>query len=153
MSKAILICGKICSGKTKYAKDFIKNQGGVLLSCDQIMLTLFDEQLGDKHDIILGKTKKYLIELGKDILSNGTDIVLDWGFWTERERKYYLDFFVNNGFNAEIHYVKINESNWDNFISSRNSQSGNNYKVSDTLKKMSNHIFQEPINYDVIIKN
>ena len=153
MSKAILICGKICSGKTKYAKDFIKNQGGVLLSCDLIMLTLFDEQLGDKHDIILGKIKKYLIELGKGILSNGTDIVLDWGFWTERERKYYLDFFVNNGFKAEIHYVKVSNTSWNNFILMRNSQCKKNYYVSETLKKMSDQIFQEPINFDVVIEN
>ena len=41
MGKAILICGKICSGKSTYAARLKKETNAVLLSVDEIMLDLF----------------------------------------------------------------------------------------------------------------
>ena len=56
MPKVILICGKICCGKTTYAKKLVKEQNTVLLSCDEITLALFGQYIGEKHDEIVEKT-------------------------------------------------------------------------------------------------
>lgn len=45
MPKVIMLCGKICSGKSFYAEQLKNRINGIVLSCDDLMLTLFDEQL------------------------------------------------------------------------------------------------------------
>ena len=44
--RPILLCGRICAGKTTYAKRLGKTRGAVCLSCDELMLALFGQQLG-----------------------------------------------------------------------------------------------------------
>ena len=46
MAKVILICGKICCGKSHYAKDLMQKQNAVTLSCDELTSILFDNNLG-----------------------------------------------------------------------------------------------------------
>ena len=50
MAKVILICGKICSGKSTYAEKLRMENKAVLLSIDEIMLALFGFYVGNKHD-------------------------------------------------------------------------------------------------------
>ena len=52
MAKMILICGKLCSGKTTYAKQLCSKQNAILLSVDELMLAMYDPYLGDRHDEI-----------------------------------------------------------------------------------------------------
>ena len=49
MPKVILICGRICCGKTTYSKKLCAERNAVLLSVDEIMLSLFDQCCGDMH--------------------------------------------------------------------------------------------------------
>ncbi|GHU80870.1 hypothetical protein FACS1894191_7040 [Clostridia bacterium] len=55
MPKTILICGKICSGKTTYAHKIKAESRAALLPADEITLALFDESIGEKHDDIAAK--------------------------------------------------------------------------------------------------
>ena len=48
MSKVYLICGKICSGKTTYSKKICAENNAILLSVDEIMLSLLDQCCGEK---------------------------------------------------------------------------------------------------------
>jgi len=57
MNKIILICGKLCAGKTIYAKKIAKDQNAVILSVDEITLALFGQHLGDEHDEICKKLR------------------------------------------------------------------------------------------------
>lgn len=50
MAKVILLCGKIDCGKTTYAYRLIKDSCAVLLSIDEIMLALYGQDAGEKHD-------------------------------------------------------------------------------------------------------
>lgn len=45
MSKVILICGKIGSGKTTYANKLVKQLNAVNISQDELMLDLFSAEL------------------------------------------------------------------------------------------------------------
>jgi len=49
LSKVILICGKICSGKTTYAKNIAQNMNAIILSVDELMLSLFGQYLVEKY--------------------------------------------------------------------------------------------------------
>lgn len=77
MGKAILICGKICSGKSTYAARLKKETNAVLLSVDEIMLDLFGLYAGEKHDEYTEKIQKYLFEKSIEIINSGSDVVLD----------------------------------------------------------------------------
>ena len=93
MAKVILICGKICSGKTTYAKNIMDKSNTLILSVDEIKLALFGQYLGEKHDEITEKTEKYLLKKTVDIISIGVNVILDWGFWTYKNRKFITDYF------------------------------------------------------------
>jgi len=48
MGKVILICGKIGSGKTTYAKRLVDELGAVIITRDEIMLGLFGSHFYDE---------------------------------------------------------------------------------------------------------
>ena len=50
MAKVILLCGKLCCGKTTYAEHLRAQNKAVLLSIDEVMLTIFGQYTGDRHD-------------------------------------------------------------------------------------------------------
>ena len=60
MAKAILICGPICAGKTTYANKLKAGSNAVILSVDEIMLTIFGQHCGEMHDEYAARTQKYL---------------------------------------------------------------------------------------------
>lgn len=57
MPKVILICGKICSGKSTYAEQVRIQKQAALLSVDEITLALFGQYCGDKHDEYVERIK------------------------------------------------------------------------------------------------
>ena len=50
MAKVIMTCGKICCGKTTYARCLQAAGNAVILSIDEITLSLFPEGAGEMHD-------------------------------------------------------------------------------------------------------
>ena len=48
MACAYLLCGEVGSGKTTYATSWQAQTGGFVLSCDDLMLTLFDTCIGPR---------------------------------------------------------------------------------------------------------
>ena len=81
MSKVIMTCGMICCGKSTYAKKLQAEQNAVILSVDDITLTLFPDGSGDMHDTYVLRAEQYLLNLSIQILHAGTDVILtgDYG--------------------------------------------------------------------------
>ena len=67
-----ILIGRIASGKTFIAKRLKKKKRAVLLSCDKVMLTLFDDCLGEEHNKMQAKCYRYLFGLSKEISACGT---------------------------------------------------------------------------------
>jgi Predicted kinase len=105
MAKMILICGKICSGKTGYAKSLMKNDAAVLLSSDEITLALFGSNGGQEHGAVVEKLQKYLYKKSLEIVEAGMNVILDWGFWTQKDRHEANTFFSKNNIAFEWHYI------------------------------------------------
>lgn len=105
MPKAILICGRIASGKTTYARRLCREGNAVLLSCDELMLTLYSADLGVRHDEVAGRAQRYLYQKALELLKAGVSVVLDWGFWTAASRRYARNMFESRGFACELHYL------------------------------------------------
>lgn len=142
---AVLICGKICSGKSTYCETLRTERNAAVLSVDELVLPLFGEHLGAQHEIITQKAQKYLFERAAELLSLGVNIILDWGFWTAESRKFARNFFAERGFATELHYIEISADEWQRRIEKRNSTAdGLNYFVNDAIAEKCDRLFQPP---------
>lgn len=148
MAKVIMVCGKICSGKSTYSEKLRKENKAVVLSVDEIMLTLFGQNAGERHDEYVEKTKKYLFEKSLDIISADVDVILDWGFWTRDERNYTREYYSSRDIHCEFHYIDVSDETWRLYINKRNkkilSEKAAGYYVDDNLANKFNSIFECP---------
>ena len=60
MSKVILICGKICSGKSYYANIIKEKENAVILSTDEVTFDLTNNEQGENYDAFACKVNNYL---------------------------------------------------------------------------------------------
>lgn len=120
MAKAILICGRICSGKSHYAARLRILENTVILSCDELTFALFDGNLGEAHDAISARMERYFMEKSVEIIRAGTSVILDWGFWTDKGRKDARAFYAMNGVDCEMHYIDVPHDVWMRQIEYRN---------------------------------
>lgn len=120
MAKVILICGKICSGKSTYAQQLCRQNKAVLLSIDEIMLSVLGPYLGDQHDLYSERTQKYLFDKSLELIEAGIDVVLDWGFWTKEKRESAKAFYEARSIPCELHYIEIGDEVWRERIKMRN---------------------------------
>lgn len=138
--KVFAICGKLCSGKSYYAKELKLNQNAVILSCDELTKTLFDNDLGDNHDKMIKRIKEFYKKQSVEIVNAGCNVILDWGFWQKNERVELTTFYKNLNIQIEWHYIDVSDERWQKNIEKRNQlvKSGkdeNNYFLDEGLIK------------------
>lgn len=122
MARVIMTCGKLCSGKSTYANRLRIQQHAVVLSVDEITLSLFGQDAGDKHDDYVERAEHYLYTKSLDIIEIGVNVILDWGFWTKRERDYAREFYSARNIDCEFHYIDISEEEWNRRLAKRNQE-------------------------------
>ncbi len=148
MSKVILICGKICVGKSTYAKTLCEKERAVLLSCDEITLALFGRDVGEMHDTYVERTQNYLFAKALEIVRTGINVVLDWGFWQKDERDFARMFFGSRGIACEFHYLDISDEAWQKRLQQRNAAilggGISAYYVDEGLAKKFGALFEMP---------
>lgn len=146
--RPILLCGRICAGKTTYAKRLGKTRGAACLSCDELMLALFGQQLGDRHDEIVRRTTAYLFSKSLELLQAGVTVILDFGFWRKSDRTAADSFFRSRGFAPEWHYVESDEAVWKQNIADRNAAAAADetvgYAVDAGLAEKCARLFEPP---------
>ena len=74
------MCGKLCSGKSTYVNKIKQAHKAVILSVDEIMLSVFGQDAGEKHDYYVERIKAYQYAKSVEIAASGINVVLDWGF-------------------------------------------------------------------------
>ena len=142
--KIILLIGKICVGKSTYARSL----GGMLISCDQLMQSMFPGGCGDQHDLLAERARKYLLGLARQCAEAGVTPVVDFGFWTPAMRQEAIDAL--EGFELDWRYLDVPEDEWKRRIAKRNAaiQAGqadpSDYFVDDGLLEKVNNLFIPP---------
>lgn len=148
MAKVYLICGKLCCGKTTYSQKLCAESDAVLLSVDEMTLTVFSQNCGEKHDEYVLNAKKYLLNKSLDLIDKKINVVLDWGFWTRKEREFTKDFYKSRGIDCELHYIDISDETWKASIEQRNkaviTDKTSAYYVGENLLAKCNSIFEAP---------
>jgi len=150
MAKIIALCGKICSGKSTYAEKIQKDYNAVVLNADVLMLSLFDEQLGDRHDDVDKKVTKYLYFMAEKIINTNTNVILDLGFWTNKARQDTRLFFEYRNIDVEFHYINTPLDIIKTNIEKRNADMNKlSYHIDENILQKCLNAFEEPDDVDI----
>jgi len=122
MAQVHLICGKICSGKTYFARKLRAQCGGVILSTDEITLALPQDAIRDCFDEVSAGVNGYLLRKTLEIIAAGADVILDWGFWSAKDRADVVKFCSQNGAAYTMYYIDVDEDSLAANISARNAE-------------------------------
>lgn len=156
MPKVILICGKLCCGKSTYAERLRLEQRALLLSVDEIMLAVFGPYAGEKHNEYTEKIQAYLLEKSVEIIRTGCSVILDWGFWTKAKRTAAKTFFQNRGIACELHYIAVSDPVWQARIAQRNRQvldgQTDAYFVDERLMEKFQNLFEPPAEDEIDVR-
>lgn len=157
MSKIIAICGKICCGKSYYAKQIKEKENAVVLSTDEATYDLIDNEQGELYDVFAERVNKYLMKKAVEIVKAGCNVILDWGFWTKAERQETTKYFNQFGIDVEWHYVDIEQSRWKQLIKERNNKikngnCGSNFYVDEGLMEKLLSKFEEPTRDEINVR-
>ncbi len=149
MKRVIMICGRICSGKSYYARKLKEETGAVILSTDEVTFDLIHNEQGEFYNIFAARVNRYLRKKAAEIVKAGANVILDWGFWTENERKDMTAFFREQGIATEWVYIDISPEDWKKNISERNARiesgnGGSDFYVDEGLLKKLAGLFEEP---------
>ena len=148
MPKVLIMCGKICSGKSTYAEKLKLENKAVILSVDELTLALFENQAGEKLDFYVEKLKEYFLKKSLDIVEAGADVILDWGFWTKKERDYAREFYDLRNISYQFYYMNVGIDEWKKRILKRNQEIKREqleaYPIDKGLLSKVERIFEEP---------
>ena len=119
MAKAILIIGKICCGKSTYARQLAARSPAVIFSVDEFMLPLFGQHCA-RHREYQDILEPCLLQKASEIVRAGLDVILDWGFWNSADRAEKAAFFRERGIAVEWHYIPISQARLRAQVEERN---------------------------------
>ena len=159
MGKVIIICGKICSGKSYYAKQLKDELNAVIISPDEATYELINNEQGEIYDIFSKKLNKYLTKKVGEIAKAGANVIFERGLWSSKDRKEIRDYYNENNVESEIHYVCVDDETWKYNIEERNKRvlegtGGSDFYLDEGLMKKLESKWEEPTEeeYDVIYK-
>ena len=149
MGKVILICGKICSGKSFYTKQLLDKMKAVVLSTDEILLSLsLQIPDSDEYDKIVFELQNYLYKKAEEIIACGANVIFDSGFGLKRDRENVSKHFSERNISFEWHYIDVSEEDWKENIKERNllvrEKQARAYYLDEGLLKKMNARFEKP---------
>lgn len=94
---------------------------------DEWQYFLFGHDILDpEHDERHTKVEELMWEVAVKVLRSGTDVILDFGFWTKSERDEFRRKTHSFGADSKIHYMDVpNDVIWER-LSVRNQTAGEN---------------------------
>ena len=149
MARIILICGKICSGKTYYARQLKEKYNAVILSTDEATYDLINNEQGEFYNVFAERVNCYLRKKAVEIAKAGANVILDWGFWTSAGRKEISDFLRDWQVDYEWHFIDIPDEVWYMNIEERNrriseGRGGSDFYVDEGLLQKLLSRFEKP---------
>jgi len=118
MSKVIAVCGKIGSGIGPYINTLKEKENALLFSNDEILKNIYID--GMDFEDYAAKATVYLRSKSIELLDKGQNIIINWGFNKEDDRKDLTDFYSLMGYKVEWHYVDSDQKNINKSIMLRN---------------------------------
>jgi predicted kinase len=122
MPTLILMVGLPCSGKTTLARQLETEQSALRLTPDEWHIRLFGNEAADKdHDARHDLIETLLWGIAARALQLGVNVILDFGFWSIREREDYRSRAAQLGAGSQIHFLDVPEEVLLDRLATRNS--------------------------------
>jgi len=124
MATLHLMVGLPCSGKTTLACKLEYERSALRLTPDEWHVRLFGQDVEslDQHNVRHDIIEVMLWNLASRALVLGTNVILDFGFWTREEREDFRSRARQLGASSEVHFLDVPEDELMRRIASRNSQ-------------------------------
>lgn len=108
MATLFLICGLPGAGKTTLAKQLEHTRPALRLAPDEWILALLaDSNDTAERDRLREPVEAIQWEVAKRVLVLGTDVILEWGFWSREERAKYRAEAEALGAHVELRYLAV----------------------------------------------
>ena len=120
MGKVILLCGRICSGKSFYSARLKEQECAVILSTDEATYDLTDNAQGEGYDAFAARVNDYLLKKSAEIALAGCNVILDRGFWRRSERIDTSEYLRKRNVSFEWHYLDVDDETLRRNIEERN---------------------------------
>jgi predicted kinase len=123
--------GKVASGKTTYARQKEKNENAVVLSVDELQLSIFGPTpTRDQIDSTYEGARDYQLVVAQKFLNNGLDVYLDWGLWGRFERAEIKQKILQLGYDVKVIYFQVPDEIRREWNSKRNEgMDGASFKI------------------------
>ncbi|WP_456295748.1 ATP-binding protein [Vibrio sp. AK197] len=106
MAKIFFICGFIGSGKTHVAHQLAKQTPAFRFTIDEWMIPLFGEHMErEVFDGHLATLKELFKRSSLELLALDVSVVLDFGFWTRRDRAEFRRWALEHQIEYEFVYL------------------------------------------------
>lgn len=117
--------GLPCSGKTTYAKQLAVTESALLFTPDVWQLKLFGQDFHNpdhdkRHDLI----EQIMCDVAYEALEIGVNVILDFGFWTKKERDSFREKARKLNVGFKIHYMDTPLDELYRRVEIRNKQTG-----------------------------
>lgn len=104
MSTLHLICGLPGSGKSTLAKKLEKEHSALLLSPDEWMGRIVGNGENEEKRAVI-ETMQW--EIAQKVLTLGVDVILDFGFWTRKERDEFKARATGIGATVKLYFLDV----------------------------------------------
>ena len=156
MGKVIIVCGKICSGKSYYSKMIKDELNAVIISPDEATYELINNEQGNFYNVFSERLNKYLTRIVGEIASSGANVIFERGLWTKKDREEIRNYYKNKNIDCEIHYVYVSDDVWNKNIEERNKRvlsgnGGSDFYLDEGLMNKLISKWEEPNNEEVDI--
>ena len=154
MGKVILVCGKICSGKSHYSKVIKESLNAVIISPDEATYELINNVQGEFYNVFSERLNKYLTRKVGEIAQAGANVIFERGLWTRKEREQIVKYYKDNDIDCEIHYVCVDDETWKQNIAERNQRvldgnGGSDFYLDEGLMEKLESKWEEPTEDEV----
>jgi predicted kinase len=116
-----LIVGLPCSGKTTFSKRLEVTESALRLTPDEWHTRLFGLDFpGPDHDARHGLIETLLWDVAARVLALGTNVILDFGFWSRSEREDGRAREAKLGASCRVHFLDVPEAELVSRLEARN---------------------------------
>ena len=142
MGRVIFMCGPAGSGKSTVARQY-EQRGMIRLSFDQEAWSRGISAMPLPEDV-RGEIERVLRARLADLVQAGSDVVLDFSFWSRRMRDEYREFLRPLGVVPETVYLATDRATVLERISARAAQGGDDFKLSADVAALYFDHFEVP---------
>jgi predicted kinase len=146
MATLHLMVGLPCSGKTTLARKLEFERSALRLTPDEWQVRLFGQDMAEpEHKIRQDLIETMLWEVAARALVLGTNVILDFGFWSREEREDFRWRAKKLGANSEVHFLEVPEAELMQRLAARNAQlSEGVFHIPEEMMKPYVALFQAP---------